>query len=365
MPTTASPVAAVLVQFQDAEPSSPTSIPEAGDNVDIFDGCTNGGFLCEEVYNLTGSDTAADWTAFLVGGPLVIICILIAAWILNRLARRAVTRLGVRLQERAIKNEAEFAERPASSPKGAADWLTADDSSQARARQRTEALAGVLRSLTSVAIWSMAFLLILAQVGINLGPLIAGAGILGVALGFGAQSLVADFLTGFFMLVEDQFGVGDNVDVGEAKGVVEKVTLRTTVVRDISGTVWHVPNSKIERVGNRSQLWARALLDIGIAYDADVVAAEAAIRAASHGMTEDAEWADKILEDPQVLGVEELAADQVTIRLMFKTLPAEQWNVQRELRRRIKDALDDAGIEIPFPQRTVWLRSDEGADAAA
>ena len=336
----------------------PVDVSDAFNPQQFLEGCADGGFLCEQVYDLTGSETAADWTAFFVGGPLVVILILVAAWIFNRLVRRAIDRLSERLQ----KASAEAQDSEADTPWG---LQGADEVTLARAQQRTKALAGVLRSIAAVTIWSLAILLVLAQIGINLGPLIAGAGILGVALGFGAQSVVADFLTGFFMLLEDQFGIGDNVDLGEATGEVEKVTLRTTVVRDLSGTVWHVPNSKIERVGNRSQLWARALLDLGVAYNADIDEAEQVITDACHRLKLDPDWEDKILEEPRVMGVEDLAADQVTIRLMFKTQPAEQWNVQRELRRRIKDALDAAGIEIPFPQRTVWVRSDDGDTVAA
>jgi small conductance mechanosensitive channel len=147
-----------------------------------------------------------------------------------------------------------------------------------RAEQRIEALASVLRSLTTFVIYAVAAFMILGELGVNLGPLLAGAGIIGVALGFGSQSLVKDFLSGVFILIEDQFGVGDIVNLdGETSGTVEAVSLRTTRLRSVDGTVWHVPNGEIRRVGNQSQHWSRALIDIEVAYDTDLDHAEAVI----------------------------------------------------------------------------------------
>jgi small-conductance mechanosensitive channel len=223
-----------------------------------------------------------------------------------------------------------------------------------RAEQRIDALSSVLRSVLSFVIWLTALLMCLGEVGIDLGPLIAGAGVLGVAIGFGSQSLVRDFLSGAFILVEDQFGVGDIVDVGEASGTVEAVSLRTTRLRAIDGTVWHVPNGEIRRVGNMSQHWSRALLDIEVAYDTVVEHARAVIKRVA-----DAVWDgdDGVLEEPEPWGVEQLGANGVMLRLVVKTTPSQQWRVSRELRERIKVAFDDEGIEIPFPQQTVWHKA--------
>jgi small-conductance mechanosensitive channel len=229
-----------------------------------------------------------------------------------------------------------------------------------RRRQRLDALGAVTDSIISIVVWTAAFFTILGTTfGVNLGPFIAGAGILGVALGFGAQDLVKDFVSGVFMLAEDQFGVGDVVDVGEATGVVERVSLRTTRLRDVTGTLWHVPNGEIRRVGNMSQEWSRALLDIGVAYDTDIDHAIAVIREVAEGMAADAAFEDQFLDTPEVWGVEDLAADGILIRLVIKTVPGEQWKVARELRHRLKQAFDEAEIEIPFPQRTVWMRTDD------
>ena len=225
-----------------------------------------------------------------------------------------------------------------------------------RAEQRIDALSSVLRSVLSFVIWATAALMCLGEVRIDLGPLLAGAGVLGVALGFGSQSLVRDFLSGMFILVEDQFGVGDIVDVGEASGTVEAVSLRTTRLRAIDGTVWHVPNGQINRVGNMSQHWSRALLDIEVAYDTVVEHARSVIkRVADKVWSED----DGVLEEPELWGVEQLGANGVMLRLVVKTTPSQQWRVSRELRERIKVAFDEEGIEIPFPQQTVWHKPAE------
>jgi small conductance mechanosensitive channel len=208
----------------------------------------------------------------------------------------------------------------------------------------------------------MALFMVLDQIGIDLGPMLAGAGIIGVAIGFGSQSLVKDFLAGIFILVEDQFGVGDTVDLGEAVGVVEVVSLRTTRLRSVDGTVWHVPNGEIGRVGNKSQHWSRALLDIQVAYTTDISEARAVIKDVADDVWR--EEPEAILEEPELWGVENLGAHGIDIRLVIKTQPSKQWEVSRLIRERIKLAFDERGIEIPFPQQTVWMRT-EGQPAGA
>ncbi|WP_052667858.1 mechanosensitive ion channel family protein [Nitriliruptor alkaliphilus] len=227
-----------------------------------------------------------------------------------------------------------------------------------RRAQRADALGALLTSVVTVVVWVLAGFLVLAEVGVNLAPLVAGAGVVGLAVGFGAQDLVKDFLSGVFMLAEDQFGVGDIVDVGEAAGVVEGVTLRTTKIRDVEGTLWHVPNGEIRRVGNSSQQWARSLLDIGVAYGTDIDTAIEVIEAVAGAMAEEDGYRDQFLDAPDVWGVQSLGADSVDIRLVIKTEPGAQWAISRELRRRLKAAFDAVGIEIPFPQRTMWVRDE-------
>jgi small-conductance mechanosensitive channel len=232
-----------------------------------------------------------------------------------------------------------------------------------RRKQRAETIGGVLRSIASIVIFGMAFTTVLSELEVNLGPILASAGILGVAVGFGAQSLVKDFLNGIFIILEDQYGVGDAVDVGEASGIVEAVGLRITRLRNVDGTVWHVRNGEILRVGNMSQGWSRALLDVSVAYGTDVIHAEEVIKRVADEVWQDSELGQFVLDEPEMWGVEQLAADGIILRLVVKTAPLEQWKVARELRRRLKDAFDDEGIEIPFPQRSLWLRTD--ADPAA
>jgi moderate conductance mechanosensitive channel len=234
-----------------------------------------------------------------------------------------------------------------------------------RRAQRADALGALLTSVVTVVVWVLATFLVLAEIGVNLAPLVAGAGVVGLAVGFGAQDLVSDFLSGVFMLAEDQFGVGDIVDVGEASGVVEGVTLRTTKIRDVEGTLWHVPNGEIRRVGNSSQQWARSLLDIGVAYDTDVDMAIDVIEAVAGAMADEEGYRDKFLDAPDVWGVQSLGADSVDIRLVIKTEPGAQWAISRELRRRLKAAFDATGIEIPFQQRTVWVRDESSYEPPA
>ncbi len=306
------------------------------------------GWICRNVLDWTGNRTLAELADFIIGKPLSILAILGLAWFVNRIARR-----GVRGALRTLRSGA-VQERV-----GSLRAVTPGTTEHSlRAEQRIEALTSVLRSLVTFVIYTVAVFMILGEVGINLGPLLAGAGIIGVALGFGSQSLVRDFLSGVFILVEDQFGVGDIVDLGEASGVVDAVSLRTTRLRAVDGTLWHVPNGQIGRVGNKSQHWSRALIDIEVAYETDIDHASDVIAAVAEEVArEDGD----VIDDPEVWGVEQLGAHGVAIRLVVKTRPSEQFRVSRELRRRIKMAFDREGIEIPFPQQTVWHRQPASA----
>jgi moderate conductance mechanosensitive channel len=225
----------------------------------------------------------------------------------------------------------------------------------ARNQQRVQALMAVLSSVVAVVIRSIGIFTILGVLGINLAPLIAGAGIAGIALGFGAQSMVKDFLSGMLMLVEDQYGVGDIIDVGDATGVVEAISLRTTRLRSVDGTVWHFPNGEIRRVGNMSQNWSRCVLDVGVSYDASVPEVITALQRMLDEFAADAEWTTKLIGEPEVLGVENLADSSVVIRTIVTTVPAQQWKVARELRKRVKATLDAEGIVIPYPQHTIHI----------
>ena len=309
-------------------------------------------WICDVVYRATENETLAKTVDFVVARPVKIVLILLLAWLATRLLRRAINRFVSGVSQGAVRRGVEGLRQRAP------DILTPAPEVNMRAAQRTETIATVLRSLGGAAIWTIATMSVLAELGINLGPFIAGAGIVGVALGFGAQTLVRDFLTGMFMLMEDQYGVGDIVDVGEASGTVESITLRTTRLRAVDGTVWHVPNGEIKRVGNKSQQWARALLDVSVAYGTDVAEATRVIKEVADGVWHDEEFGASVLEEPEVWGIETLGADGINIRLVVKTQPSDQFKVMRELRARLKTAFEEAGIEIPFPQRTVWLRPE-------
>ncbi|MEX2551078.1 MAG: mechanosensitive ion channel family protein [Nitriliruptoraceae bacterium] len=285
----------------------------------------------------------------LVSPGLTILFILVVATIASSLARRAIGRLVQRMKTPSDSAGARLRHRMSGVPRPEEDF---------RRIQRADALGALGNSIAKVVIWLIAITMMLGQVGVELGPLIAGAGIVGIALGFGAQDLVKDFLSGVFMLIEDQYGVGDIVDAGEAVGVVEGVTLRSTRLRSIDGTLWYVPNGEIRRVGNMSHEFARAMLDISVAYGADIDAAADIIERVAVEMSQEEDYLHIFLEPPEILGVERLGNDAVDIRLLIKTQPAKQWTVSRELRRRIKNAFDAAEVEIPFPQRTVWLRTE-------
>jgi len=314
--------------------------------------------VCELVYewsNNRGLATAAEWV---LDRPVRIALIVLAGWFLTRFAKRAIVRFSRKI-----------ASAQAASPiqklreKGPGRMLI-DETERSRAEARAETLGHVLRSVVVALVWTFVALIVLGELGVNLGPLIAGAGIGGVALGFGAQSIVKDFLSGLFMLIEDHYGVGDVVDVGCTVGTVEQVSLRSTTVRDVKGTVWHVPNGEIARVGNFSQLWSRALIDIEVAYDTDLRMAMGVIRRVAQEFWEDPEWGgDELTEQPDVWGVQYLGSSGIALRVAVKTEPSMQWSVERELRLRLKEAFDKVGIEIPFPQQTVWFRDTSSESA--
>jgi small conductance mechanosensitive channel len=217
-----------------------------------------------------------------------------------------------------------------------------------RRHQRVHALGQVLRSAASVTIFGIAGVVILGDLGITLGPLLASAGVVGVAIGFGAQNLVRDYLTGIFMLLEDQYGVGDVISVGKVTGTVETMTLRITRLRDVNGIVWHIRNGALERVGNQSQGWARAVVDFPVPYTADLGTIRAIL-----GDVADSAWNDPalrafMLEKPEVWGAQDVSSTEVLMRLVARTAPLRQWETEREMRARVKAALDAAGIS-PAP----------------
>jgi small conductance mechanosensitive channel len=217
----------------------------------------------------------------------------------------------------------------------------------ARRHQRANTMGSLLKSVSTGVILSIIGVMVLSKVGIDIAPVIASAGIIGVALGFGAQNLVKDFLSGIFMILEDQYGVGDVIDAGEATGTVEAVSLRVTRLRDINGTVWYVRNGEIARIGNQSQNWARAVLDITVSYDSDLTHVQAVLLDEAHQLFVTDDFAGVILEEPEVWGVQDFGKDGAVVRVALKTAPLQQWFVARAMRQRIKARFDVEGITIP------------------
>lgn len=295
------------------------------------------GSVCRWVYERTdGNETlsrAADW---LLDRPLQIILILLIAWIVARFARRWISRTVHRLVNPDRDAAAKRFRRLGITPPP----MLVADVFDPRRETRARVIAAVVAGSAGVLIWTVALITVAGAAGLELGPLIAGAGIAGVALGFGAQNLVRNWIAGLFVLLEDHYGIGDVVDLGQASGVVERFTLRATVLRGFDGTVWHVPNGDVTRAGNLSQLWSVAVLDVEVAYETDLAAAQELLQRTATAVCESAEWSADVLEPPEVLGVEHLGTEWVTLRLNVKTTPGRQWALQRALRAAVKAAFD-------------------------
>jgi moderate conductance mechanosensitive channel len=222
-----------------------------------------------------------------------------------------------------------------------------------RRSQRAHALGSLFKSITTVVIASMVTLTALNQLDFQVAPILASAGVVGVALGFGAQNLVKDFLAGVFMLLEDQYGVGDMINMGQGpgsvEGTVEGVGLRVTRLRDADGVLWHLRNGEVFRVGNKSQGWSGLVLDVSVAYDEDLAKVEQLINQVGRELAEDENWRDQILETPHVVGIEEVSGSSLTLRVMGKCPPNQHLSVQRELRLRLKALFDAKEIRVPTP----------------
>jgi small conductance mechanosensitive channel len=227
-------------------------------------------------------------------------------------------------------------------------------------QKRTRTLGEIVRYVIVLVVFAVATMTVLKELGIDIGPVLAAAGIVGLAVGFGAQSLVKDIISGFFILLEDQIRVGDVVNVAEKGGLVEKVGLRTTVLRDLHGNVHYVPNGTIAVVTNMTKEYSRYVFDIGVAYREDVDEVIAVIKGIDQEMRNDPEFKDDILEPIEILGLDQFATSAVVIKARTTTLPIKQWRVGREFNRRIKKKFDELNIEIPFPHVTLYM--GEGKD---
>jgi small-conductance mechanosensitive channel len=273
---------------------------------------------------------------------LKVAAVLVVAFALNRLARWMVRRLVRSLQRQQVQQR--LASIRAKTPRA---LPSTEPLPSLRRSQRADAIGALVRNLSSVVIWLVAGAWILQILGVQLGPLVAGAGFVGLAIAISAQQMVTDFLAGIAMLLEDEYGVGDVIDVGPATGEVERVGLRTTQLRAVDGTVWHVRNGEIDRVGNLSRDWRRVLLDVEVARGADLPLATRTVEHAAQELCQDEQWRPWLMDEPEIWGVEGLGPASATIRLGLKTRPSKRDEVARELRARVDEAIEQAGIRPP------------------
>ena len=278
---------------------------------------------------------------WLLGTPLLIVVTLVGAVVLRWVLHRVIGRLVAGATSRS-------AVRLTTIPGRAGRALAAAaGAAHERHVQRTQTMGSLLRSITSFLVYGIALLTVMSLVGLPLGPLLASAGVGGVALGFGAQSLVKDFLSGIFMIVEDQYGVGDVVDCGQVVGTVEEVSLRVTRLRDGNGVVWYVRNGEILRIGNKSQGWSTAIVDLPVSARQDIARVLSVVGGAVAGIEVEDPWDDALLEPPTVVGVESVVGGVATVRVTAKCAPNDNFGVQREIRERALRAFEEHGVAVP------------------
>ena len=283
-------------------------------------------------------ESARDW---IIGVPLQFVSIFVVALIAQIVLLWTIRRIVRRTTERARRERLEDSRRTMRTAE------LSDVLLNQRTEQRAAAIGSLLTSVVSISVWVIALLTALPLLGIDIAPLLASAGVIGVALGFGAQTLVKVYLSGIFLIIEDQFGVGDVVDLGPAIGTVEEVALRYTRLRDLSGIVWYVRNGEILRVANKSQGWTLAVVDIPVAYNADLDKVRDIIENVAIDMDEDPTYDDMLLGKPMFAGVESMSGDAVFLRVTAKAVPEQQVPLARAIRERLKLAFDRAGIVIP------------------
>jgi small-conductance mechanosensitive channel len=335
-------------------PVAATATAGSGSATTLASACLrNPGIACRLVWDLAHDGNAAALTRVYLAGPITaalhILYVLVIALVIRAITHRAIKKVTGRAAE--------------------AQPETSHMLFRERRRQRAQALGSILRSATSVVVFGIAGITIAGDLGLNLAPVLASAGVLGVAIGFGAQSLVRDYLSGVFMLVEDQYGVGDVIEVGDATGkatgTVEAVSLRVTRLRDVNGVVWHVRNGTIDRIGNESQGWARAVIDFPVGYEQNLPKVRQLMKQVATEMWVEPHWRDVILEEPEAWGAEAISSESVVMRLVAKTVPLGQWEVARELRERLKTALDASHVPGEPVATTLGAGSAAKAEAQA
>lgn len=288
--------------------------------------------------------SVGSWVDWFMGTPLRLVLTALVGLVVLVVLRRMVKTVTDHLAEGSLMDRRGLRTLAASNVGSAV--LQTSPLAAARRAQRARTIGSVLRSTASLVVGAIVVLMMLDEVGVNIMPLVASAGVAGVALGFGAQSLVKDFLSGMFMLFEDQYGVGDTITVGDVSGTVEAVALRITKVRDAAGTLWYVRNGEILRVGNRTQGWGCATVEVGLEVDADLDEARAALTRAGARVVADTVLSTYLQETPRVVGIESLSAASVTLKLEVRTDPAMQWDVARALREAVRAELATAGLAL-------------------
>ena len=297
---------------------------------------------CRLVWNITHDKGFTRFFYSWLDKPVTtlwwIIATMVVALIVRRYTHKLIGKIALRMSEGTMSHKIREATR------------TIFDGSPTlvseRRKQRAETMGSVLKSIASILIMGTAFFSVLGYLGLNLTPILASATVVGAAVGFGAQNTVKDFLAGLFMLLEDQYGVGDVVDTGLAKGSVESVSLRITRLRDVNGVVWYVRNGEITRIGNETQNWGRAVLDIPVAPDQSISMVRDLLNVTAVALAADPDWEDLILEEPSVWGVQAITNDATVVRITLKTAPGKQGEVARELRERVKSAFDESGVVL-------------------
>jgi small conductance mechanosensitive channel len=302
--------------------------------------------LCAKVYDWFGLDWLAANADTLIGKPAKMLLIVLLAVTVRALMHRGISRLTDRTATGAVPTILRPLRNRVPAHSDPLEQVTE------RRTQRAEAIGSVLRSFASIVVLGIAVVLVLGELGINLAPIVASAGVVGVALGFGAQNLIKDFIAGIGIILEDQYGVGDVVDLGEASGTVEAMGLRITRLRDVNGVVWYVRNGEILRVGNKSQGFAQVVIDMPVAHDTDLERARRAMQEVADAMYAEDEWAAVLLAEPESLGVEQITAEGVFLRLVVRATNADQWRVGRELRMRLKERFVAEGFRTPLPLLT-------------
>jgi len=341
----------------------------------------NPGLACRLAWDITHSTNVAQVVRVYLAGSVsqglrilfvVVVALVIRAAahrVINKVTERAATATlpvtpAMRPVIRPAVRAAVRAERAAAAAHPDDTAVAAAAAGTMRREQRARALGSILRSGVSIVVFGIAALTILGDLGFNLTPLLLSTTVLGVALGFGAQNLVRDYLAGILMLVEDHYGVGDTINVKDATGTVEAMTLLTTRLRDVNGVVWHIRNGTIESVGNESQGWSRAVIDYPVPYGEDLNRVRALMEQAGGSLFSERGWRKLMLEEPEVWGAQELSSKEVTMRIVAKTAPMRQWEVARELRARVKAALDAAGVAPASPDTIVITAPPPGLGPA-